>query len=591
MDEKDLTDALRAEPSKLLGDIENIATEPLATTPSVTKKGTAETEFVLTADGVFEQRNGEHFKLCAPLRVVARTRGGAEKVWGRRLQWTDDDGDVVTRTFLENVKSDDLESELRLAGLWIRDGRGAGEQVLRYIRSQDAPRIRTVERSGWNGDVYVTPSGQYGESAEPFELSFDARADAAWECAGTSDRWKERIGWLCQGNSRLVFAVSMAFAAPLFEIAGQEPGGIHFIGASSTGKTVALRVAASVYGNPERLIRSWNSTANGIEGMAARSTDALLIMDEIGQAQAAGNLAKAVYMLANGLGKTRMNADARLRETAKLRVPFLSTGEVGLEEYMRNEGGRAPAAGQIMRLGEIPCDLRYGIFETLNGVEDGKALAVELETLTKRTHGAPMHDWLTWLAKERANLKQELRGHVAKMAADIAGEFDSQQVGRMASRCALIALAGEHATRLGLTGWVEGEAFNAAKACFEAWSERYGKDGSKEERTLVDDVRRFFQQHGASRFESLEEGESSGRVVINRVGFYNASFYYVPAQMFQVVCGGHDTRRAAKTLVRVGILKPGNDGKNAQSIRLPRLKTESPSRCYVFSADALAGDP
>ena len=33
-----------------------------------------------------------------------------------------------------------------------------------------------------------------------------------------------------RGNSRLVFAVSIALAAPLLEVVSQESGGVHFVG-------------------------------------------------------------------------------------------------------------------------------------------------------------------------------------------------------------------------------------------------------------------------------------------------------------------------------------------------------------------------
>ena len=80
--------------------------------------------------------------------------------------------------------------------------------------------------------------------------------------------WRDRIGALCVGNSRLVFAVASAFAGPLLRPAGMESGGFHLRGDSSSGKTTALRLAASVNGGPSYMQR-WRTTSNGLEGAAA----------------------------------------------------------------------------------------------------------------------------------------------------------------------------------------------------------------------------------------------------------------------------------------------------------------------------------
>ena len=88
---------------------------------------------------------------------------------------------------------------------------------------------------------------------------------------------------LAAGNSRLVFALSVAFAGALPALVGEESGGFHFRGASSSGKTTALKVAASVWGHPSEYPRLWRATANGLEGLAALHNDGLLILDELSQ--------------------------------------------------------------------------------------------------------------------------------------------------------------------------------------------------------------------------------------------------------------------------------------------------------------------
>ena len=106
------------------------------------------------------------------------------------------------------------------------------------------------------------------------------------------------------GNARLVFAISAALAPTLAKFTKEDSGGFHFRGVSSCGKSTALMVAASVWGNPKSYCRLWRSTANGLEGLAALHNDGLLILDELSQMDPK-EAGEAAYLLANGQGKTR----------------------------------------------------------------------------------------------------------------------------------------------------------------------------------------------------------------------------------------------------------------------------------------------
>ena len=75
-----------------------------------------------------------------------------------------------------------------------------------------------------------------------------------------------------------------------------EGGGFSFEGGSSSGKTTALQVAASVWGGPGH-VKSWRVTDNALEGVAALHNDGLLILDEVGQVNARV-LSEAAYMRA-----------------------------------------------------------------------------------------------------------------------------------------------------------------------------------------------------------------------------------------------------------------------------------------------------
>jgi uncharacterized protein (DUF927 family) len=53
-------------------------------------------------------------------------------------------------------------------------------------------------------------------------------------------------------------------------------------------------------------VRSWRSTDNALESIAAAHSDGLLVLDEIGMCDPR-IICETVYMLGNGSGKARAN--------------------------------------------------------------------------------------------------------------------------------------------------------------------------------------------------------------------------------------------------------------------------------------------
>lgn len=80
---------------------------------------------------------------------------------------------------------------------------------------------------------------------------------------------------------------------------------------------------------------------------------------------------------------------------------------------------------------------------------------------------------------------------------------------------------GELAAAMGVTDWPKGAATSVAKVCFGAWLKYRGHTGAAEIEAGIEQVRRFFILHGASRFTAgvSAEVDAGGRTVLNRVGF------------------------------------------------------------------------
>jgi uncharacterized protein (DUF927 family) len=464
--------------------------------------------------------------ICAPLHVLAKTRDSKSAGWGLLLEWRD--ADRVAHQWampIELLQRDggaEARCELARQGLAIAPGRAARELFPAYLQvwPTDA-RARCVGRLGWHDEVYVLPTEAVGEAGETVVFQNPHGVEPALSASGTCDEWRESVAALAQGNSRLVFAISIAFAGPLLELAGEDSGGFHLRGPSSTGKSTALKLAASVWGNPSAYCRLWRATANGLEGLAALHNDGLLILDELSQMDPM-EAGEAAYLLANGQGKNRASRNGSARQAARWRVLFLSAGEESLSALMAH-AKRKPTAGQEIRMAEVDADAGTGMgaLEVLHGYDTPAALALVLKDAATRHYGAVGFEWLRRIVDDRSKLASVLADGVRQFVEEFAPANAGGQIERVARRFGLIAVAGETATRYGLTGWPKHECERAAAKCFASWLESFGWTGNREERELLAQVQSFLEQHGASRFEDMNgyerhrrsTGYQSGRIL------------------------------------------------------------------------------
>jgi uncharacterized protein (DUF927 family)/phage/plasmid primase-like uncharacterized protein len=526
--------------------------------------------------------------ICGGLAVVAATRDAKSNAWGRLLEWRDADG--VRHQWampLELLQGDgvDVRRELAQAGLAIAPGRAARELLASYVQVWPVKdRARCVDRLGWQGAVYVTPAESIGERGERVVFQNLHAIDPAYSVAGTAEDWRNSVAQLAQGNSRLVFALSVAFAGPLANVSGEDSGGFHIRGGTSIGKSTALKAAASVWGDPVAYPRLWRATANGLEGLAALHNDGLLILDELSQVDPK-EAGEAAYLLANGQGKTRAARNGTARQAASWRLLFLSAGEESLSALMARIG-RKVNAGQEIRLADIEADAGAGLgaFETLNGCASPAALSLALKDAATRHHGAAGVAWLRAIVNDRDKLADIITSGVRQFVAENTPAGAAGQVLRVAQRFGLVAVAGELAAHYAVTGWPEGEATQAASRCFAAWLDSFGGTGNREDRALLAQVRGFFETHGASRFEDV--AATVDQRIINRAGFYRTGlddareYLVLPEAFKRDVCAGFDLKAATRCLLAQGWIVPGGDGRPTQKPRLPGIGT---TRVYVFT--------
>lgn len=558
-------------------------------------------EFKISDTGVYfhgkdKDGNKQPPKLiCSPLLIVAKTRDEKNGEWGRLLEWQDDDGKKHQWAMpLELLEGDGAEVRRELARLGLHISPNLTERNLlsAYIKVWPVEdRVRCIERLGWHKDIFVTPSGSIGAANELTVFQNAHAIEPTYAESGTIDEWRSSVASLAAGNSRLAFAISVAFAGPLAHITGEDSGGFHLRGASSSGKSTALKLAASVWGEPSTYVRLWRSTINGLEGLAALHNDSLLILDEISQIDP-GSAGEAAYLLANGQGKARASRKGFAKPAQRWRLFFLSAGEESLSAIMARAGKRS-SAGQEIRLADIEAyaGADMGIFEELNGFQSAASLASSIKEVTSKYHGTIGKEWLKQLVANRTLLAANINDTIKQFLIKAMPTQAAGQVERVARRFALVATAGELATQYGLTGWAVGEANESVLKCFLSWLDSFGGLGNHEERAILAHVRSFFETEGASRFEDFDA--VTDQRIPNRAGFYRngkddrREFLVLPEVFRKEICKGFNEKLVKKTLIEAGLLIPATDNKPTQVLRLPGLGS---SRVYVFQYISQADD-
>jgi uncharacterized protein (DUF927 family) len=501
--------------------------------------------------------------LCSYLRVLSNTTNIDGNENGRLLEF---------RTFQGETKKICMKNKDLFAGLSqtiLKDLASSGlhinleaitKKILIYLNNYIPDRfLKTTRKSGWHHNGFLTESGiiSLNEHAEDLMLDTSGGSTHAAINGSVSD-WRENVGKLCQGNSRLILAVSTAFTAPLLHILDRPNFGIQLVGKSSAGKTTALYAAASVYG-PRSYVKSWRATDNGLETVAFNHNDMLLILDELGE-MSAQKIGATVYMLANGTGKTRANTSGEARQPKTWRIALLAAGEVDLNTHM-GSAGLASMTGQNIRLLPVPAVPKgyRGLVENTHNFSTAAAFVKHLIKATQLYHGAPLQEYVKEIMKNQEKIKNDFNNVLEFKKSEILPSHADGQDNRVFDFFFTIGFAGELATEFGITGWPADEATSIAVEIFQHWIEEKGGFGNQEEKMLLRSLRCFFQKHQYSRFVLLDDYDNAeqrfaSEVIGYRKNTQNGTVFYAYPERFkeairlEITADINDVLKLAETL-------------------------------------------
>jgi hypothetical protein len=208
---------------------------------------------------------------------------------------------------------------------------------LEAANTEIIPKRRSVSHCGWIDHLEFSPYAP--------DISFDGdpRMRSLYSSVGPSGSWERWLTVAREARStptgRAILAAS--FAAPLVDLLGKQVFFLHFWGATGTGKTVALYLAASVWGAPIALTRTFNSTGVGLERVAAFLHSIPLCLDEFQTLDKRKVDADSlVYQLAEGKSRARGTKTGGIEPESRWANVILTNGEEPMTTSMSGGGAK-----------------------------------------------------------------------------------------------------------------------------------------------------------------------------------------------------------------------------------------------------------
>lgn len=367
-----------------------------------------------------------------------------------------------------------LSAELRSIGAVVSGGlidlwRNA------YLPEQSLPTAIYGSAPGWHEHerekFYVSQAGKtylidklHFEFTSPVEPRFKAAP------AGTLEEYQSEVIDMIRGNDGLVFQMLIELAAVLFPVRNRSTRAegltLNIYGASGKGKTLSLKLGASIWGDYSRLTESANATYTAMVNSAVKSSGGVMRIDDL---SAMGNIRGSdienlIYSIGNGKGKLRSAIDGKNIQADEFSVICLMTAEKPIADELWEKENYRFKAGAEARLIEQP----FVELTDLKGEPGIRPFAERLTHALNQYHGSLGIAWLKLLHKKgwddiQAELKTYCQKFDTYMKQDgLPGVWDSRPGHKVRAHQIYSVAYAAGMMSLELTGLDESDILNAA---------------------------------------------------------------------------------------------------------------------------------
>jgi putative DNA primase/helicase len=315
----------------------------------------------VTADGQGIAKSDDESMVLSPVFIAERGVDSQRNVEMLTITWPRD-GKWQTHA-VDRAQIADARSIVALSAYGLPVTSNNAKHLVQFLADYEAanlehlPVVRVTSRMGWQGmkggdgflcgaKLITSPGKSAGSPAVRFrgnEPGVEQLASAL-HSKGSLEKWIAALKGLGQ-YPRATLTLYASFTAPMLQILKAPNFVLDLSGPTTTGKTSALRVAASGWGaaheNPSgSVLGTWDSTAVWRERAPEILNNLPLILDETKHVRRPEDIAKTVYSVCEGRGRGRGTVQGIAHQGTWSTV-MLSSGEQPLASFTEDGGTRA----------------------------------------------------------------------------------------------------------------------------------------------------------------------------------------------------------------------------------------------------------
>jgi hypothetical protein len=380
-----------------------------------------------------------------------------------------------------------LEKQLRDAGAILPKEKEELARLLIEVASSDAPEERVYEiHTGWIEDksAFVTINGIVGAASRNVvgikRSSATDYESGRLSASGSWKAWRDGVAMPALHSSIMMFAICVAFAAPLLALVKWPGFAICLFARTRVGKSVATLMAASVpgIGRLEDLI-TWNIKDARLEQRLAEYNDTIFPIDDFmgmpgNYRQKYLRIRDIAYKLAQGWAIDRHDSFTRAHGGVQehWRNIVLTSYEKSIRDLARSVKLERQH-GEALRLIDVPAifDGLDHIFDRLPAAEMGnfqdwkKNSFEKIANACDQNHGKAFKKHIKSLITHR-NVEVYIRAKIAYFVNHVCDQFDGDVARDVAAKFGLIYAGGRLGIRCGLLPWDKGDLLAAIAKCY-----------------------------------------------------------------------------------------------------------------------------
>lgn len=326
--------------------------------------------------GIFK-KNGYNDEVACPHPIMPVERLVNIDTGEEKLQLAFRKGTIWRKIIVSKTVLASSNKVTELAGSGIAVTSQNARAFIQYISDMENMNYYLIPEKKSIGRFGYIPDEGFSPFVDGLIFDGDANFKAMFQTVrsrGSETKWLETAAEVREMSTTAKIILAASFASVLLEPLNCLPFFVHLWGVDSgTGKTVALMVAASVWGDPAvgAYVKTFDGTVVGMEKTAAFLNNLPFCLDELQLAKdSKGRTTFDVYKLAQGVGRTRGNRFGGVDLTPTWRNCILTTGESPLT-------GTASGAGAVNRVIDIECKSAQAV------IKDG----MRISGAVKRNYG------------------------------------------------------------------------------------------------------------------------------------------------------------------------------------------------------------